>query len=166
MTDIDKQLKKYEYIITTVIRKHFFYIHRPLEYKDLHSAGMLAMWKAIPKFIDNGKAKIETFLYTVVHNALFSYVKYHKNKIDFVYTDDENIDGTNLTKTFYNCNDEVLLISNLNLSIQKLNDIHSVVINHQLNGYSYKAISELEGIPEGTVKSRRYRAINKLKEML
>jgi len=166
MTEIEKQIKQYEPLVKTIINKYIYAIPDVLERQDLISVGMFAIWKAIPKYVDDGRAKMETFLYTVVHNALISYVINHKSKIDFVYTDDNNINGTYYENSVYNCNDELFLSTNLSLSIEKLNSIYSVVINHQLKGYSVKRISELECIPEGTVKSRRFRAIKQLKELV
>lgn len=59
------------------------------------------------------------------------------------------------------------MMNELSQTIQKLKEPYrDIIIAVDLEGYSYKEISEETGIPEGTLMSRRHRAIAQLNKEL
>lgn len=135
----------------------------------------ISAYKGIKNF--EGKAKFSTWLYTIVVNLSKNRLKQLKTK---EYYEESSIDDPDVTDKSQICSDpvsgELSIIERLERKdVQQkiqgcINSLDSefkeVIILRDIHNFSYDEISDTLKIPEGTVKSRLFRARHALKDCL
>ncbi len=123
------------------------------EADDAVQDAMLDLWRTAGRY--SGKASVKTWLFTIGRNKLVDRMR--KNaKLSFVDDVPEITDEAP--------DPEAILISSRDAArvkscLGKLKPIHlSVIRLAYFDDLSYAEISEIEGIPEGTIKSRVHHA--------
>lgn len=121
-------------------------------------------------------AKFTTFLYRMAHNHFIDYCRSRKNKPQLHSIDEpfsENSDQglkSDLVGKSENPMESVVQGELKNLLEDALNtlppDQREVFVLSEIHGMKYAEISEVLGIPVGTVKSRMFNSIQKLRSVL
>ncbi|MDP4153239.1 MAG: sigma-70 family RNA polymerase sigma factor [Bacillota bacterium] len=139
---------------------------------DISQEVFLKLYKAIPSF--KGESSLSTYIFRVTSNMCIDYLRKNKKNKNTMSLTREDIDGDETTIEIRDTspNPEQLAEKTeqnetLRRCIDKLPDIYrEIIILREFDGLSYKEISQVTGIEEGTVKSRLLRARDNLKKLL
>lgn len=150
------------------------------ESEDSLQEAFLKLYKAINEDKFKGDSKLSTYFYTIVYNTAidlykktrqksFSMISIDVNELNFREGDElkvsleDLLEGEDLDKT--NSDNEIQQIVT-----KYLNEIpvqySLILILFYVDGLSHEEISNLLGIPVGTVKNRIFRAKEKIKELI
>lgn len=141
---------------------------------DLSQEVFIKVWKALPRF--EARAKFSTWLYRVVHNAVYDWLR--KRKVDTVGEFDDSIlsegnaaAGSTTTPSRPFRPDEAMEYSELGLQINSalatLSSEHrETILLREVQGFDYKEIAKAMDCSLGTVMSRLYYAREKLQTQL
>lgn len=167
----DFMLNKYDPLIkkiaTSLCNSYKLY---NLDYEELLQEGRFALYKAINTYDENREILFFTYVFSSVKKAMLKVIQTlnnNKNKALFYHedlddcylipsSDDDNIDLI-IDSEFYN---NIIYIKS------KLKDLDSQIFELKYNGFSYRDISELLGIPIKLVDNRMTQIRNKIKKYL
>ncbi len=132
--------------------------------QDLVQEAYLRAWKGFAGF-HGGDAR--PWILTIVRNTCYTWLRNHSRRnltVEFdehVHTQESSV--PNPERTFYeNANREVL-----EQALQQLPaEFRESIVLRELEGLSYREISEIAGIPVGTVMSRLARARARLRDCI
>lgn len=106
------------------------------------------------------------FVYRSIRNKIIDVMRTTK-QIDRMIDDQELTDLETLLQQTTNEYTSESMIMILKKSIDQLKPVYrDIIIAVDYEGYTYKEIAAATGIPEGTLMSRRHRALNKLHKTL
>lgn len=141
---------------------------------DLSQEVFLKVWKALPKF--EARAKFSTWLYRIVHNVVYDWMRKKKLKSagefdDQLMKESQIAVGARTTPSQDARPDEALrndeLRGRIEEAMAKLSPEHQeVVMLREVQGLDYKEIAEVMEISMGTVMSRLFYARKKLQGLL
>src|SRR5258708_30322913 len=143
---------------------------RSQEAEDLTQDVFLRIYKTLASY-QGTQGSFTTWLTSLTRNLLIDHYRKHKKERMDVSVDDENtatLTETNVTFT----RPDIVLIENeassaIQAAIQKLSpDLREAVILRDVQEMEYREISNVLGVPEGTVKSRINRGRAALGQML
>lgn len=126
--------------------------------EDLLQEAFLRLWKAAPGY--EPTAKVSTYIFRIAHNLFLNEAARRREKAlegaDREHQDDPSGD---------------LQRREVQAAVQKAIESlppgeQEVLVLAEYNGFKYAEISEILGIPVGTVKSRMFSAVQHLKEAL
>jgi len=140
--------------------------------KDMAQETFIRVYRSLGDFKE--QSSLSTWIYRITTNICLDELRKRKNK-KVLYIDDNiksddgeikrDIVSDDLTPEEKVERDEIKRM--LNSAINDLSDEHrTVIILRDIQGFSYKEISDITNCPEGTVKSRICRARQALKEIL
>ncbi|MGM0441363.1 MAG: RNA polymerase sigma factor [Elusimicrobiota bacterium] len=135
-----------------------------VEAEEIAQLVFIKLWKKIDKF--KFKSSFSTWLYRVAHNTFYDHIRKQKRRSNRkVSTDKLNYlkDTDNPYKKLEKEEEVELLKEALSNIPEKFS---MAVIFYDIEGRSYKEISDIIEKPVGTVKSRLYRGRKLLKEKL
>ena len=126
--------------------------------EDLLQDAFLRLWKAAPTY--EPSAKVSTYIFRIAHNLFLNDAARRREKaLESMEAETRSDPGSDLNRR------EV--VSQVQRAIEELPDgEREVLLLSEYNGFKYAEISEILGIPVGTVKSRMFSAVQKLKEAL
>jgi RNA polymerase sigma-70 factor (ECF subfamily) len=164
-------------LVQTYQHKVFNVVYRIVsdraEAEDVAQEVFVTIFKNVDQF--RGEAKFSTWMFRIATNHARNRVKYlarrsRKKHQDIDDTPDAAIDDSPLTADVARP-DEQAAGNELEAIIQRglasLNDIHrTIIILRDIENLSYAEIAEIVELPEGTVKSRLFRARAALKEFV
>lgn len=106
-----------------------------------------------------------TWYYTILRNLCFNFIRDRKNRKEDYLPDTEIFDysGTNLLDE-YEIKETNLMIEKALFSLEESD--REIIILKEFENFSYREISELLGIPIGTVMSKLFYARKKLSQKL
>ena len=128
------------------------------------------------KYIKNFKfqSKLSTWVGSIAYHACYNYLKKKKLLLPEKLSEDESEDvlETMTNRFIDHSNSEIMqhifkkeLRSALQIGIDKLSPIYATLIAlYHYQQMSYQEISEITGLPEGTLKNYLFRARKKLKD--
>ena len=141
---------------------------------DLSQEVFLKVWKALPKF--EARAKFSTWLYRIVHNVVYDWMRKRKLKSagefdDTLMKESQIAVGARTTPTQEAQPDDALRNDELRVRIEeamaKLSpEQQEVVLLREVQGMDYKEIADVMDISIGTVMSRLFYARKKLQGLL
>jgi RNA polymerase sigma-70 factor (ECF subfamily) len=133
--------------------------------KDLAQEIYLKVYKNLLGF--KFQSKLSTWIAQVAYNACFDQLR-KKQILPLELTDDEEEDDHSRhgEETIFSM-EKKELVSILNKGIQQLPPVYQTLITlYHKEEMSYAEITQITGLPEGTVKSYLFRARKTLKEQL
>ncbi len=162
-------------LVKTYQHKVFNVIYRILGSKAEAEEVSQEVFIAIFKYIDSfrGEAKLSTWIYRIAINHARNRVKYLSRRSQRAHQDiDDGPETANedapLSAYIASPHEEIVgteLEDIIRDGLKTLNEIHrTIVILRDIEGLSYVEISKIVELPEGTVKSRLFRARVALKE--
>lgn len=160
--DENKRSEKLEELMNTYSKKifNFFYysIGDKEEAKDLVQEVFLKVYRGLPRF--KGESSPYTWLYRIAINTLRTYLRKQKFKrfFSFEKIPEEIHPGYDPPSRPHLILYEVLKKMPI--------DFKEVILLYYYEEYGIKEISEILGIPEGTVKSRLFRGREFIKNYL
>lgn len=140
----------------------FSFCRIPEDKQDLEQEIMIQIWHSLKQF--DGRVKLSTWIYRVSLNTAISFYRKEKKR---------RLNKQKLTEsTFYfetqteesQAEDEKLV--ELQLAINKLNDLEKSLILLYLDDLKYTEISEIMGISESNVGTKLNRIKTKLKTLI
>ncbi|MCG9128714.1 RNA polymerase sigma factor [Candidatus Poribacteria bacterium] len=163
-------LKLFKKHYKQVYRHAFYLLKNNEDAEDMTQETFIKAWQLKNEL---RPSTVHSWLLKCVQNLCFNELKRQKYQ---VYTSDE---FTNVVDNLHHsesvqhvqspeksvCNEETKRL--VHQAIGKLPPrLRLIVVMRELDGMSYSEISEVMGIPEGTVKSKLYRARKKLRSIL
>lgn len=144
----------------------FQYLKNQESAKDVSQEIFIKVYKSINKF--NEKSKFSTWLYRITVNTCLDHIRKNKHIVTEVsYQIDENrdinSDNLNPEAEILNKEKKEILYNSIN---QLKKEYKTFIILRDIQGFSYKEISNITQTSIGTVKSSLSRAREKLKTML
>lgn len=159
------------------------------EAEDSLQEVFMKLYRAIMQKQFEGRSKFSTYFYRIVYNTAVDFYKRNKNKKFNIVSIDINEsnyrEGDELTRDFYEKDidstkfsvgrgfdpegsvSENEIQNIVNEYIDSIPEHYSVILNmYYLNELTHSEITEVLGIPIGTVKNRIFRAKEKLKDII
>jgi len=159
------------------------------EAEDSLQEVFMKLYRAIMQKQFEARSKFSTYFYRIVYNTAVDFYKRNKNKKFNIVSIDVNEsnyrEGDELTRDFYEKNidsnkfsvgrgfdpegsiSENEIQNIVNEYIDSIPEHYSVILNmYYLNELTHSEITEVLGIPIGTVKNRIFRAKEKLKDII
>lgn len=169
----DKQA--FELLIKKYQRRIFHLIYRitqdPAVVEPLAQDVFLKAYRSISSF--RGSSRFYTWLYRIAVNTSLSHIKREAAGENREITLEYELDSSPLQPDSMKAEDPEELFmrkeffKHLFDSLRRLpEDLRTAVILREFSGMNYEEISEVMGIPLGTVRSRIFRARARLREML
>ena len=126
--------------------------------EDLLQDSFLRLWKAAPTY--EPTAKVSTYVFRIAHNLFLNDAARRREKaLESMEAETRSDPASDLNRR------EVQ--SQVQRAVEALPDgEREVLLLSEYNGFKYAEISEILGIPVGTVKSRMFSAVQRLKEAL
>lgn len=151
--------KEYNIVIEELSDRVFHFLIRMLDDEevasDLTQDTFLQLWNH-RKNVDQGKVK--SWLFTTARNKALNYIKkYRESRLL------EDTDLAELRQSELSFENKDFLEQGFKLLTPEQ---RSLVLLRDLEGYDYKEIAELSGIPHQHVKARLFRARRRLKSVL
>lgn len=137
---------------------------------DMSQEAYIKAWKSISKF--EGNCSFSSWMYTITRNVCIDHAKKMKGRGTLSLTVDDGegercelaLASDDGPEKIYEQKERVQAARD---AIEKLSDIQrEVIILCDIEGFSYKETALTLGIEEGTVKSRLFRAREKLHQIL
>ncbi len=162
-----KEKKKFEMYVKANMRKGYFAALAFLgNHDDAMEISQKAFIKAFGHFKKFDRSKnFFAWYYTILRNLCLNHIRDNKKKkpLDEIIISKENTEAVNPQTAVEN--EE--LKNQLHKALFNLDEEdREILILREFENYSYKQLSELLGIPEGTVMSRLYYARKKLAKEL
>jgi len=140
---------------------------------DLTQEAFVKAHKALGSF--KGDSSFFTWVYRIAVNKTINFLKQRKNRhhgfslndLDFNAEHDPDLVALVSEKTPRRDNDLAELQEKLNEAMQKLSDVHRLVVTlHDVQGLSHEEIGKIMGCNPGTVRSRLFYARQQLQGSL
>ena len=127
-------------------------------WEDLLQDTFLRLWKAAPTY--EPSAKVSTYIFRIAHNLFLNDAARRREKaLESMEAESRSDPSSDLNRR------EVQ--SAVQRAVEALPEgEREVLLLSEYNGFKYAEISEILGIPVGTVKSRMFSAVQRLKEAL
>jgi RNA polymerase sigma-70 factor (ECF subfamily) len=131
--------------------------NKPLS-EDLLQEAFLRVWKAAPNY--EPTAKVSTWIFRIAHNLFINEAaKRRETALEGADQEQRHDPSSDLARR------------ELQSAVQKAVEAlpageREVLLLSEFKGFKYTEISEILGIPVGTVKSRMFSAVQRLKETL
>ena len=154
-------IKSTEYLVAQIVCKMIGNIE---DRKDLAQEIYLKVYKNLRGF--KFQSKLSTWIAQIAYNACFDHLRKKQLVLDEV-TEREEEDNSALSGETIFSMEQKELVFILNKGIQQLPPVYQTLITlYHKEEMSYTEITEITGLPEGTVKSYLFRARKTLKETL
>lgn len=138
-------------------------INNPVDRKDLAQDIYLKVFNNLPGF--KFQSKLSTWIAQVAYHACFDYLRKRKLILPDDMTEEET-EGGRIEETIFSL-EQKELVSILQKGIEQLPPVYQTLITlYHKEEMSYTEITQITGLPEGTVKSYLFRARKTLKENL
>lgn len=126
--------------------------------EDLLQDTFLRLWKAAPTY--EPSAKVSTYLFRIAHNLFLNDAARRREKaLESGDAETRSDPASDLSRRE--------IRSAVQRAVEALPDgEREVLVLSEYNGFKYAEISEILGIPVGTVKSRMFSAVQHLREAL
>jgi len=129
------------------VRKSVYYIVGDKAVDDIVQETFLKAWKSYNQF--QHKSTVKTWIYRIAMNCAYDYLKKEKRTIELEDIKDIDLEVQRISKDLLN-----YLLSKLSH-----NQLEIFLLHYSL-GYTTLEIAEILNIPEGTAKSRLFKARN------
>lgn len=130
--------------------------------EDALQEALVSIWKNAHTF--RGESQVSSWMYQIVTRACIDILRKEQIRSHVSLTDLEQFDDIGGSSTFENATIDSLLVHG---ALLELEPQHREIINLiDLEGHSVQEVSELLGIPIGTVKSRASRGREALRQIL
>jgi len=146
-------------------------VRNPTEAEDIVQTAYLRAFEAFGNFTGNNCA---AWIMTIVRNTAFNMLNKQKRNSNLVSFDEvvHNTQQQNSNNNCFNLTPEELLTlvktkTQVTDFIERLpTEFREVLFLREIEGYSYKEISEITSVPKGTVMSRLSRARGHLQKLV
>lgn len=151
-----------EYLVAQIVCKM---ICNAEDRKDLAQEIYLKVYKNLKGF--RFQSRLSTWVAQIAYNACFDQLRKKHLVPGELTNDDEEEDSKGYVEEPTFLIEQKELVSILNKGIQQLPPVYQTLITlYHKEEMSYAEITEITGLPEGTVKSYLFRARKRLKETL
>jgi len=125
--------------------------------EDLLQDAFLRLWKAAPTY--EPSAKVSTYIFRIAHNLFLNDAARREKTLESMEAETRSDPASDLNRRE--------IQSAVQKAIEALPEgEREVLLLSEYNGFKYAEIAEILGIPVGTVKSRMFSAVQRLKEAL
>jgi len=154
-------IKNTEHLVAQIVCKM---IRNAEDRKDLAQEIYLKVHKSLTGF--KFQSKLSTWIAQIAYNACFDQLR-KKQLVTDEFTIDEEDDYTGHAEETIFSMEQKELVSILNKGIHQLPPVYQTLITlYHKEEMSYTEITQITGLPEGTVKSYLFRARKALKDTL
>ena len=135
------------------------------EAEDVVHDAFVAVWRKIDRF-DAQRGSLRAWLLTVVRNRAIDRVRARRTAVDVDEADDRSLLRTGPNPTWEAALDRAAA-NDLRQAIQALPDEQRRAVElAYFEGYTYREVAEITGVPPGTANGRLRLALAKLREAL
>jgi RNA polymerase sigma-70 factor, ECF subfamily len=135
------------------------------EAEDVVHDAFVAVWRKIDRF-DAQRGSLRAWLLTVVRNRAIDRVRARRTAVDVDEADDRSLLRTGPNPTWEAALDRAAA-NDLRLAIEGLPDEQRRAVElAYFEGYTYREVAEITGVPPGTANGRLRLALAKLREAL
>lgn len=146
----NKQLVEYQRILKNLAKK---FTKDPDAINDLVQETFIRALKYVDQFFDN--PRVVSWLFVIMRNIFINQYKrltYQQNYEDislFYYNQKLSSEPR-----MDDVSDQRMMLKDISKILSDMPLSHGEMFNHFVDGYKYRELSEMYGIPEGTIKSR------------
>lgn len=144
------QLAEYHSVLKNLAYK---FTNDPDDIQDLVQETLLRALKYIDQFFHN--PRVVSWLFVIMKNIYINHYRNKKHK--YLYENRKACEYQDLGchEPFTESSVEGrLTLKDIQYALDRLPTKHKEMFNRYVNGYKYKELSDMYGIPEGTIKSR------------
>jgi len=150
-----------EYLVAQIVCKM---TGNPEDRKDLAQEIYLKVYKNLKGF--RFQSRLSTWIAQIAYHACFDHLRKKQLILDELTNDEEEHSRRHVEETIFSM-EQKELVSILNKGIHQLPPVYQTLITlYHKEEMSYAEITEITGLPEGTVKSYLFRARKTLKDTL
>jgi len=125
----------------------------PDEIQDLVQETLLRALKYIDQFFQN--PKIISWLFVIMKNIYINHYRDRQQQIKYENHTQSVFQDKGCREPFTeNSIEGKLIIKDIKKALTQFPDEYSAMFTQYINGYKYKELSHIYGVPEGTIKSR------------
>ncbi len=148
--DLNLQLNEYRSVLKNLAYK---FTNDPEDIQDLVQETLLRALKYIDQFFHN--PRVVPWLFVIMKNIYINHYRHRKQKYRYENHKANEYQDLGCHEPFTeNTVEKSLALEDVKQALTQLPKEHKEMFDHYINGYKYKELSDLYGIPEGTIKSR------------
>lgn len=144
------QILEYQQILKNLARR---FTTDPDEINDLIQETFIRSLKFVEQFEDN--PRVVSWLFVIMRNIYINQYKRQNYQNQYeelsLHYNSYHISAEPLCEEIY---DKRMMLEEISNILEAMPMAHSEMFNHFINGYKYRELSDMYGIPEGTIKSR------------
>lgn len=144
------QILEYQQILKNLARR-FTTDHE--EINDLIQETFIRSLKFMDQYVDN--PRVVSWLFVIMRNIYINQYKRQSYKNQYeelsMHYNSYHISAEPLCEEVF---DKRMMLEDISTILEEMPDAHSKIFNHYIDGYKYRELSDMYGIPEGTIKSR------------
>jgi RNA polymerase sigma-70 factor (ECF subfamily) len=139
----------------------FSMVRNKTQAEDVTQEALLRIWKGLPGY--HGQASFSTWIYSIARNTCLTELKRRAAHPTVSLEDPENESLVSASTALQSVDRETGVEMDVNLLLEHLEDKYSrVLILFYLEQKSYQEVSDLLGLPLGTLKALLFRAKKQL----
>lgn len=148
--DLNLQLVEYRSVLKNLAYK---FTSDPEDIQDLVQETLLRALKYIDQFFHN--PRVVSWLFVIMKNIYINHYRHRKQKYRYEHQKVSEFQDLGCYEPFSESSVEArLVLKDVQYALGRLPEEHKEMFNRYINGYKYKELSAMYGIPEGTIKSR------------
>ena len=148
--EFNNQLKSYSTVLKNLATR---FTRDQDEIQDLIQETFIRAFKYMDQFYKN--PRVVSWLFVIMRNIYIN--QYRRKQHTFAYQQYAAMPYQQMgaSEPFTEASvDKKLILKDIQNSLNKMPATYKEMFNHYVNGYKYKELSEIYGVPEGTIKSR------------
>ncbi len=155
--DIESIVKEYSGMLYNHIRRM---VGNDEDSKDILQEVFINVFKKIDTFRE--ESSLKTWLFRIASNKTIDFLRKSKR-----FKADELPEGLKTTSNPLKHTEQSLKKELVHRALFHLrDDEREIVVMKELDGFTFREISEIKGIPENTVKTRLYTSLKKLRKII
>lgn len=148
--DLNLQLIEYRSVLSKLAYK---FTNDPEDIQDLVQETLLRALKYIDQFFHN--PRVVSWLFVIMKNIYINHYRNRKQRFQYEHHKVAECQDLGCYEPYIeNIAEQRLALKDVQQALKKLPEEYQDMFNRYINGYKYKELSEIYGMPEGTIKSR------------
>lgn len=148
--DLNLQLVEYRSVLKSLAYK---FTNDPEDIQDLVQETLMRALKYVDQFFHN--PRVISWLFVIMKNIYINHYRNRKHRHLYENQKVSQLQDLGCHEPFTeNTVEKSLVLKDVEQALKQLPTEHKEMFEYHVQGYKYKELSELYGLPEGTIKSR------------